>query len=106
MMWGDYGTPGVFGPVAAAHGHDAGVPRPESRTSSPGRLQTTGFYGDNVQGFQRDAIAPDGTSGYYFLSHRPLVYGSESVFFELEDLNRPGTVLERTAAAARRGLRD
>ncbi len=60
-----------------------------------GNLQLTGFYGNNVQGFQRDAIAPDGTSGYYFLSRRPLVEGSENVFLELEELNRPGTVLER-----------
>lgn len=60
-----------------------------------GNLQLTGFYGNNVQGFQRDAIAPDGTSGYYFLSRRPLVEGSENVFLELEELTRPGTVLER-----------
>ncbi|UBF29978.1 TonB-dependent receptor (plasmid) [Kovacikia minuta CCNUW1] len=60
-----------------------------------GNLQLTGFYGNNVQGFQRDTIAPDGTSGYYFLSRRLLVEGSENVFLELEDLNRPGTVLDR-----------
>jgi hypothetical protein len=60
-----------------------------------GNLQVTGFYGDNVQGFQRDTIAPDGTSGYYFLSKRLLVTGSEEVYIELEELNRPGTVIER-----------
>ncbi|MGA7937406.1 MAG: TonB-dependent receptor [Kovacikia sp.] len=60
-----------------------------------GNLQLTGFYGNNVQGFQRDTIAPDGTSGYYFLSRRLLVEGSENVFLELEELNRPGTVIER-----------
>ncbi|PPS43280.1 invasin domain 3-containing protein [Chroococcidiopsis sp. TS-821] len=60
-----------------------------------GNLQITGFYGNNVQGFQRDAIAPDGTSGYYFLSRRLLFPGSENVFIELEELNRPGTVLSR-----------
>jgi hypothetical protein len=59
-----------------------------------GNLQLTGFYGNNVQGFQRDTIAPDGTSGYYFLSRRLLVEGSENVFLELEDLNRPGTVID------------
>jgi len=62
-----------------------------------GNLQLTGFYGNNVQGFQRDTIAPDGTSGYYFLSRRLLVEGSENVFLELEELNRPGTVIERKA---------
>lgn len=60
-----------------------------------GDLQVTGFYGNNVDGFQRDTIAPDGTSGYYFLSRRLLIPGSESVFIEVEELNRPGTVLQR-----------
>ena len=62
-----------------------------------GALQATGFYGDNVQGFQRDTIAPDGTSGDYFLSHRPLVYGSENVLIEEEALARPGAVVAGTA---------
>jgi hypothetical protein len=60
-----------------------------------GDLQITGLYANNVQGFQRDTIAPDGTSGFYFLSRRLLVEGSEDVFLELEELNRPGTVIER-----------
>ncbi len=60
-----------------------------------GNLQLSGFYGNNVQGFQRDTITPDGTSGYYFLSRRLVIGGSENVFLELEELNRPGTVLER-----------
>ncbi|WP_199192218.1 hypothetical protein [Chlorogloea sp. CCALA 695] len=77
-----------------------------------GNLQVTGFYGNNVEGFQRDTIAPDGTSGYYFegfqrdtiapdgtsgyyfLSRQLLIPGSESVFIEVEELNRPGTVLQ------------
>jgi hypothetical protein len=60
-----------------------------------GNLQLTGLFANNLQGFQRDAIAPDGTSGYYFLAQRFLVEGSENVFVELEELNRPGTVLGR-----------
>ena len=62
-----------------------------------GAWQATGFYGDNVQGFQRDTLSPDGTSGYYFLSHRPLVYGSENVVIEEEKLARPGTVVASVA---------
>ncbi|MEO0984970.1 MAG: invasin domain 3-containing protein [Cyanobacteria bacterium J06639_14] len=62
-----------------------------------GDLAVTGFYGDNVDGFQRDTIAPDGTSGFYFLSRRLLVPGSENIFLELEELDRPGTVVERQA---------
>jgi hypothetical protein len=60
-----------------------------------GNLQATAIYGNNIQGFQRDTISPDGTSGFYFLSRRILLPGSENVFLELEELNRPGTVLER-----------
>ncbi len=60
-----------------------------------GNLQISAFYGNNVEGFQRDTIVPDGTSGYYFLSRRLLVPGSEDVFIELEELNRPGTVVKR-----------
>ncbi len=60
-----------------------------------GNLQVTGFYGNNVKGFQRDTIAPDGTSGYYFLSQRLVIPGSENVSIELEELNRPGTVIKR-----------
>jgi hypothetical protein len=58
-------------------------------------LQITGFYGNNLEAFQRDTLAPDGTSGFYFLSRRQLIGGSENVVLELEELNRPGTVLDR-----------
>jgi hypothetical protein len=60
-----------------------------------GNLQVTAFYGNNVQGFQRDTLTPDGTSGYYFLSRRLLIEGSENIFLEMEELNRPGTVVDR-----------
>jgi hypothetical protein len=60
-----------------------------------GNLQATGFYSKDVEGFQRDTILPDGTSGYYFLSHRLLVEGTENIFLETEELDRPGTVVER-----------
>ncbi|HEY9805540.1 MAG TPA: Ig-like domain-containing protein, partial [Candidatus Obscuribacterales bacterium] len=93
-MWGDYNTSEFatksqqFTAVTRQlHGFKANY--------NLGDLQVTGFYGNNVEGFQRDTIAPDGTSGYYFLSRRLLVPGSENVFIELEELNRPGTVLDR-----------
>jgi hypothetical protein len=60
-----------------------------------GDLQVSALYGNNIQGYQRDIIPPDGTSGSYFLSRRVLVAGSEDVFLETEELNRPGTVLDR-----------
>lgn len=60
-----------------------------------GDLQITGFYSDIGKGFQRDTIAPNGTSGTYFLSHRYLVSGSESVIVELIDFFSAGTVVSR-----------
>jgi hypothetical protein len=60
-----------------------------------GDLQATFMYGNNLEGFQRDTIAPNGTSGYYFLSRRLVLGGSENIFIETEELNRPGTVVER-----------
>nr|WP_127084729.1 TonB-dependent receptor [Dulcicalothrix desertica] len=93
-MWGDYNTEEFarssqqFTAVTRQlHGFKANY--------NIGNFQVTGFYGNNVQGFQRDTIPPDGTSGFYFLSRRILVPGSENIFLELEELNRPGTVLER-----------
>jgi hypothetical protein len=93
-MWGDYNTEEFarssqqFTAVTRQlHGFKANY--------NIGNFQVTGFYGNNVQGFQRDTIAPDGTSGFYFLSQRILIPGSENIFLELEELNRPGTVIER-----------
>lgn len=77
-MWGDYNTEFARSSQEFTatnrqlHGFQANY--------NLGNLQITGFYGNNVEGFQRDAIAPDGTSGYYFLSRRLLVPGSENVF--------------------------
>ncbi|AFZ58488.1 TonB-dependent receptor [Anabaena cylindrica FACHB-243] len=94
FMWGDYNTEEFSRPsqqytatTRQLHGFKANY--------NWGNLQITGFYGNNVESFQRDTIAPDGTSGYYFLSRRILLPGSENVFIELEELNRPGTVLKR-----------
>ncbi|RCJ36482.1 hypothetical protein A6770_15765 [Nostoc minutum NIES-26] len=93
-MWGDYDTEEFarssqqFTSITRQlHGFKANY--------NLGNVQITGFYGNHLEGFQRDTIAPDGTSGYYFLSRRILVPGSENVFIELEELNRPGTVLQR-----------
>ncbi|MEO0373636.1 MAG: TonB-dependent receptor [Cyanobacteria bacterium P01_A01_bin.17] len=95
VLWGDYNTnefaqPSQFYTATnrALHGAKANY--------NLGNLQITGIFGNNTEGFQRDTIAPDGTSGFYFLSRRLLVPGSEQVYLELEELDRPGTVLERT----------
>jgi hypothetical protein len=58
-------------------------------------LQLTGFYNVLGSGFQRDAIAPDGTSGFYFLSRRDLVDGSETVLLETVELQNPSNIISR-----------
>ncbi len=94
LMWGDYSTTELarssqlFTSITRQlHGFKTNF--------SFGNLQLTALYSYNIQGFQRDAIVPDGTSGYYFLSRRLVVGGSEDVFLETEEQNRPGTVVER-----------
>jgi hypothetical protein len=93
-MWGDYTTSefarqSQFYTAATRqlHGFKANY--------NLGNLQVTMAYANNVNGFQRDSVAPNGTSGYYFFSRRLIVAGSENVFLETEELNRPGTVIER-----------
>ncbi|MEO1387077.1 MAG: TonB-dependent receptor [Cyanobacteria bacterium J06634_6] len=101
FMWGDYSTNefsrssqlfsatsrqlhGFMGNYTLATGEDSG-------------LQLTAMYANNIRPFKRDTIVPDGTSGYYFLSQPEVLPGSEEVFIEVEELNRPGTVVERVA---------
>ncbi|NJL90307.1 MAG: hypothetical protein HC916_11350 [Coleofasciculaceae cyanobacterium SM2_1_6] len=94
LMWGDYSTrelarsSQLFTSITRQlHGFKGNF--------SFGDLQVTALYSYNIQGFQRDAIVPDGTSGFYFLSRRLVIGGSENVFVETEEQNRPGTVVER-----------
>lgn len=94
FMWGDYRTP----EFARLSQEFSGITRELNGFKGNfnlGNLQLSALFSPNVKGFQRDTIAPDGTSGYYFLSRRNLVPGSESIFVESEEINRPGTVLER-----------
>jgi hypothetical protein len=96
-MWGDYSTQKEFAVPSQQFTAVTRQLHGLKLNYNFGNLQTTGFYGDNVQSFQRDTITPDGTSGYYFLSQRLLLAGSENISTELEELNRPGTVIERKA---------
>lgn len=94
LLWGDYNTTEFASPsqeftatTRQLHGSKLNY--------NWGDLQLTGLFANNIEGFQRDVIAPDGTSGFYFLSQRLLLPGSETIFIELEALERPGTVVER-----------
>lgn len=97
-MWGDFNTEELSAPSQLftatnrqLHGFKANY--------NFGNLAATALYANNVEGFQRDTIAPDGTSGLYFTSQRNIVPGSENVYLELEELERPGTVLDRQPLA-------
>ncbi|MDJ0693749.1 hypothetical protein [Mastigocoleus sp. MO_188.B34] len=94
LMWGDYNTKEFTrssqlytATSRQLHGFKANY--------NFGNLQFTGLYANNIEGFQRDTFIPNGTSGNYFLSRRLLVPGSETVYLESEEINRPGTVVER-----------
>jgi len=94
VMWGDYNTQEFTrnsqlftATTRQLHGFKGNY--------NLGNLQITALYSPDIDGFQRDTIAPNGTSGYYFLSRRLLIEGSETIFLEKEEINRPGTVVER-----------
>ncbi|MCT7951394.1 TonB-dependent receptor [Ancylothrix sp. C2] len=94
FMWGDYGlaefstqSQQFTAITRQLHGFKGNY--------NLGDLQLSGFFSGDVEGFQRDTIVPDGTSGFYFLSRRLVLPGSENIFLEVEELERPGTVLYR-----------
>lgn len=94
FLWGDYTTEEFSGEARLYTGVSRSLHGFKGHFNF-GDLTLTGFYGNNVEGFQRDTLSPDGTSGTYFLSNRLLVAGSEAVYLELEELDRPGMVIER-----------
>ncbi|PLZ91262.1 hypothetical protein CEN44_08920 [Fischerella muscicola CCMEE 5323] len=94
FMWGDYST-NEFARASQLYTATSRQLHGFKANYNLGNLQITGLYANNIEGFQRDTIVPDGTGGYYFLSKRLLVPGSEIVYVEAEEINRPGTVVER-----------
>jgi hypothetical protein len=99
FMWGDYDTHefSTTSQLFTATGRNI---HGFKGNYNVGNLELTGLYGDQVQSFQRDIIAPDGTSGYYYLSHRIVTPGSENVSIESQALDRPG-VLEAVLTLSR-----
>ncbi|MDX2229742.1 MAG: hypothetical protein NW220_08895 [Leptolyngbyaceae cyanobacterium bins.349] len=94
VMWGDY-TTNEFARASQFYTATTRQLHGFKANYNLGDLQITMAYANNISGFQRDAIAPNGTSGYYFLSRRLVIAGSENLFLETEELLRPGTVVER-----------
>jgi hypothetical protein len=96
FMWGDYNTQ-EFARTSQLFTATTRQLHGFKGNYNLGNLQITGMFANNIQGFQRDTISPNGTSGYYFLSRRLVIPGSENVFIESEEINRPGTVVKRKA---------
>ena len=59
-------------------------------------LAYTAFAAESNQGFHRDEIRGDGTSGLYRLSHAPLIANSELVRIEVRDRIDTGRVISET----------
>ncbi|MEO1420101.1 MAG: hypothetical protein AAFU66_03995, partial [Pseudomonadota bacterium] len=57
------------------------------------KTSISAFAADTNQGFSRDEIAADGTSGPYRLSAAPLIRNSERIFVETRDRFRPDVIL-------------
>ncbi len=58
------------------------------------KLQVLGFAAETNQGFAKDELAADGTSGTYQLSQQRILAQSETITIETRDRNRPDIVLE------------
>ena len=93
-MWGDYDTE-EFNSTAQEFTGIARQLHGFKSNYNLGDFKFNALYANNAEGFQRDAIAPDGTSGFYFFSRRLLVPGSEDIFIELAPLNDPGNIVSR-----------
>lgn len=93
-MWGDYTTQ-EFARASQFYTATTRQLHGFKTNYNLGDLQLTLAYANNISGFQRDTIALNGTSGYYFLARRLVIAGSENVFLESEELLRPGTIIER-----------
>ena len=98
FMWGDYNTE-EFATEAQEFSAISRQLHGFKSNYNFGGFQLNALYANNVEGFQRDAIPPDGTSGFYFLSRRLLVPGSENIYIELTPLNDPGNIVERQLLA-------
>jgi len=94
FMWGDYNTT-EFARTSQLYTATTRQLHGFKGNYNFGNLQLTALYANNIEGFQRDTITPTGLSGTYFLSRRLVTAGSENVFLESEEINRPGTVVER-----------
>jgi hypothetical protein len=94
FMWGDFNTE-EFATASQEFSATTRQLHGFKANYNLGNLQLSAMYGDNIEGYQRDIIPPDGTSGTYFLSQRLVLPGSEDVYLETEELSNPGKTISR-----------
>ncbi|MCX8077536.1 MAG: hypothetical protein N3D76_02650, partial [Geminocystis sp.] len=94
FMWGDFKTEELANPAQQLTALERSL-HGFKMNYNLGDLQLTGFYNVLGRGFQRDNIAPDGTSGFYFLSRRGLIAGSETIAIETVELQNPSNIIDR-----------
>ena len=91
-MFGDYDTNITEGKLTSYSRRLTGL-----KTEYVGeRFRVIAFGAESNQGFTRDEIASDGTSGSYTLSNAPLIVNSETIEIETRDRFRPDRTIERT----------
>lgn len=95
VMWGDYSTNREFATSSQEFSAFSRQLHGAKINYNLGNLQLSGLFSQGGESFQRDTILPDGTTGFYFLTQRLVVPGSEEIYFELEELERPGSVVRR-----------
>ncbi|OKH19923.1 hypothetical protein [[Limnothrix rosea] IAM M-220] len=95
IMWGDYSTRREFANASQEFSALSRQLHGAKLNYNLGDLQISGLFSQGGESFQRDTLLPDGTTGFYFLTQRFVVPGSEEIYVELEELERPGTVLQR-----------
>ena len=89
-MFGDYNTNITEGKLTRYSRHLSGI-KSEYLGKS---FQVTGFAAETNQGFTKDELAADGTSGPYYLSNVPVIANSETITIETRSRTRPDQILE------------
>lgn len=90
-MFGDYDTDIPEGKLTAYNRRLSGL-KAEYLGEN---FQVLGFAAETNQGFAKDEIAADGTSGTYQLSQNNILAQSEEIVIETRDRNRSDVILER-----------
>jgi len=89
-MFGDYDTNITEGRLTAYNRQLSGL-KAEYLDEN---LQVLGFAAETNQGFAKDELAANGTSGDYQLSNSRILPQSEEITIETRDRNRPDVILE------------